>query len=339
LKENKIGAILVTGGAGFIGSHSTIELLKLGYRVVVIDNFSNSKKDIIKKIKKVSKKTFPFYNCDIRNTPKIIDIIKKNKINIVLHFAGLKSVEESIINEKIYLENNLVGTLKLLNATAATDIKKIIFSSSATVYDSKNKAPFSEEDKLYPISPYGKSKEIIEKFLKELCLKDKSLSVACLRYFNPIGAHPSGIIGEEIRKSSRNLIPNIGKVIKHKSKHLTIFGNNYKTKDGTRIRDYIHIIDLVEGHISAIKYAKHNKGWQAINLGTGKGYSVLEVVKTFENILNRKIKVKYVKQRKGDVPISFANNDKAKKLLKWKAKYNLKEMCESFCKWKKLNIK
>jgi len=336
LKENKIESILVTGGSGFIGSHSIIELLKKGYKVIGLDNFSNSKKSIVKKIKKCSKKKFTFYNCDIKNTSKIITIIKKNKINTILHFAALKSVEESIINKDLYFKNNVIGTLKLLEAVSKTNVKNFIFSSSATVYDCKNKPPFKEFNKLNPINPYGESKVIIEKFLKTICMEDKKFSAVCLRYFNPIGAHPSGMIGEEVRNDSRNLVPNIAKVINNKRKSLIVFGKNYNTKDGTCVRDYVHISDIVDGHISTIKYVRRNKGWQAINLGTGKGHSVLEVVKTFQNILNIKIKIKYAKRRKGDLAISYANCYKAKKLLKWKSKYNLKEMCESFCKWMEL---
>ena len=335
-KENNLNSILVTGASGYIGSHTVLSLLKKGNNVVAIDNFSNSKKNVIKKIKKISNNNFTFYKCDIKNYKKLFSIIKQKKITSIIHFAALKSIEESNLYPKLYFENNVNGSINLIKLSEKCKINKFIFSSSCTVYHQSNKIPLKENYKLGYANPYGKTKLIFEKYLKNYCKKNKSFTAICLRYFNPVGADISGLLGEEINSKSKNLIPSIYKVITDKTKKLKINGKNYKTKDGTCIRDFIHINDVVDGHLSALKFLKNNKGWFAVNLGTGKGFSVLDVVKCFQKILKFKIKIKYIERRKGDAAVSYADVTKAKKYLKWKAKFSLYDMCKSFCSWKKL---
>lgn len=335
-KKNNFNSILVTGGGGYIGSHAIIMLLKNGYNVTAIDNFSNCKKNIIKKIKKISNNNLNFYKCDINNYKKLHSIIKQKKIQVIIHFAGLKSIEDSNLNPKLYFKNNVNGSINLIKLSKKCGIKKFIYSSSATVYHSSNKTPFKENDKLGATNPYGKTKLIVEDYLKHFCKYNKSFATICLRYFNPIGADASGLLGEEVYNHSKNLIPNIYKAIVNKKGVLKIFGKNYNTKDGTCIRDFIHINDLVNGHLSALNYLKNKNGWFAINLGTGKGYSVLDVVKCFQKIMKLKIKIKYSEKRKGDLAVSYADTTKARKCLGWKAKLNLYDMCKSFCLWKKL---
>ena len=335
-KKNNFNSILVTGGGGYIGSHTTISLLRNGYNVTVIDNFSNCKKNVITKIKKISNNNFYFYKCDVNNYKKLVSIIKQKKIQAIIHFAALKSIEDSNINPRLYFKNNVNGSINLIKATKKCKIKKFIFSSSATVYHQSNTAPFRENYKLGAANPYGETKLLVEDYLKNFCKYNKSFAAICLRYFNPIGADVSGLLGEEVNSKSKNLIPNIYKAIVNKKGILKIFGKKHNTKDGTCIRDFIHINDLVNGHLSALDYLKKKNGWLAINLGTGKGYSVLDVVKCFQKILKIKIKIKYTKKRKGDLSESYANVDKARKYLRWKAKLNLYDMCKSFCLWKKL---
>ena len=335
-KKNNFNSILVTGGGGYIGSHVTISLLNKGYNVIAIDNFSNCKRNVIKKIKKISNNNFSFYKCDINNYKKLVSIIKKEKIQAIIHFAALKSIEDANLNPRLYFKNNVNGSINLIKLSKKYKIKKFIFSSSATVYPPSNKAPFKENYKLGAINPYGETKLIIEDYLKNFCKYNKSFTAICLRYFNPVGADVSGLLGEEVNSKSKNLIPNIYKAIVNKKGILKIFGKNHNTKDGTCIRDFIHINDLVNGHLSALNYLKNKSGWFVINLGTGKGYSVLDVVKCFQKILKIKIKIKYIKKRKGDLSVSYANVDKARKYLRWKARLNLYDMCKSFCLWKKL---
>lgn len=335
-EKNILNSILVTGGGGYIGSHTIVSLLNNGYKVTAIDNFSNCKKNVIGKIKKASKKNLSFYKCDIRDKKKLTSIIKKNNFNSIIHFAALKSIEDSNIKPKLYFNNNVNGSINLINISKKFKINKLIFSSSATVYHQSNKTPFKENFKLGSTNPYGNSKVMVENFLKRFCIKNKSYTAICLRYFNPIGAHKTGLLGEEINSKSKNLVPNIYKTIINKKKILKIYGNDHNTKDGTCVRDFIHIEDVVDGHISALNFIKKRKGFHAINLGTGKGYSVLDVIKCFQKLIKKKIKIKYSHRRIGDLSISYADVLKAKKYLKWKAKLNLYNMCKSFCVWKKL---
>ena len=335
-KKNNLNSILVTGAGGYIGSHTIISLLKNGHTVIAIDNFSNCKKKVIMKIKKVSNNNFYFYKCDIKNYKKLLSIMEQKNIQSIIHFAALKSIEDSKLNPKIYFENNVNGSINLIKLSKKCKIKKFIFSSSAAVYHQSNRVPFKENYKLGSTNPYGKTKLIFENYLKNFCKKNKSFSAICLRYFNPIGADISGLLGEEISSKSTNLIPNIYKTIINKKKILKIYGKNHKTNDGSCIRDFIHINDVVSGHLSALNFLKNKNGWFAINLGTGKGYSVLDVVKCFQKILQFKIKIKYTKRRNGDLSISYADVYKARKYLRWKAKFNLYDMCKSFCVWKKL---
>jgi len=334
-KDNK-DSILVTGGGGYIGSHTIISLLRNGYNVVAIDNFSNCKKNVITKLKKISKNNFLFYNCDVRNYKKLASIIRNNKIKSIIHFAALKFIEDSNRYPKLYFNNNVDGSINLIKLSKKYNIKKFIFSSSATVYHQSNKPPFEENYKLGATNPYGETKLIFENYLKNFCKRNKYFAAICLRYFNPVGADVSGLLGEEITKNSKNLVPNIYKTIISKKNFLEIYGKNHKTKDGTCVRDFIHINDLVNGHISALNFLKIKKGWFAFNLGTGKGYTVLEVIKCFQKILKSKIRIKYTRKRKGDLSISYADVKKAKKYLRWRAKFSLFDMCKSFCRWKKL---
>ena len=335
-KKNNIISLLVTGAGGYIGSHAVISLLRKGYNVIAIDNFSNCKKNIIAKIKKISNNNFYFYECDINNYKKLLSIIKKKNIQSIVHFAALKSIEDSNRYPKLYFKNNVTGSINLIKLARSCNIKKFIFSSSCTVYHKSNKVPLKENYKLGYANPYGKTKLIFENYLKSYCRKNKSFTAICLRYFNPVGADVSGLLGEEINSNSKNLLPNIYKTIVNKKRVLKIYGKNYKTKDGTCVRDFIHINDVVNGHLSALKFMKNKNGWFAINLGTGRGYTVLDVVKCFQKILKFKIKVKFTERRKGDADISYADVNKAKKYLKWKTKLNLYDMCKSFCLWKKL---
>ena len=336
ITKKKIDSILITGGGGYIGSHTIISLLNNGYNVVAIDNFINCKRDVIEKIKKISDNNFYFFKCDINDYKKLGFIMKQKNIQSIIHFAALKSIEDSNRKPKLYFKNNVNGSINLIKLSKKYNIKKFIFSSSATVYHQSNKPPFKENYKLGSTNPYGETKLVFENYLKNFCKKNKSYGAICLRYFNPIGADISGLLGEEITKNSKNLIPNIYKVISNKKKILKIYGKNHKTKDGTCIRDFIHINDVVKGHLSALNFLNNRRGWFAINLGTGKGYSVLDVVKCFQKILSIKIRIKYTKKRKGDLSVSYADVHKAKKYLKWKTKFNLYDMCKSFCKWKKL---
>ena len=314
-KNNNIDSILITGGGGYIGSHTIISLLNNGYNVVAIDNFSNCKKNVIEKIKKISNNNFYFYKCDINNYKKLISIIKRKNIQSIIHFAALKSIEDSNLNPKLYFKNNVDGSINLIKLSKKCNVKKFIFSSSATVYHQSNKPPFRENYILGSTNPYGKTKIIFENYLKNFCKKNRYFGAICLRYFNPVGADISGLLGEEITKNSKNLVPNIYKTIVNKKRILKIYGNNHKTKDGTCIRDFIHINDVVNGHIAALNFLKNKNGWFAINLGTGKGYSVLDVVKCFQKILKFKIKKKYTEKRKGDLSISYADVRKARKYL------------------------
>lgn len=329
-------SILVTGGGGYIGSHTIISLVKNGYNVVAIDNFSNCKKNVIDILKNISKNNFLFYNCDIRNYKKLSFIFKNIKIQSIIHFAALKFIEDSNRYPKLYFDNNVNGSINLIKLSKKYNIKKFIFSSSATVYHQSNIPPFKENYKLGATNPYGETKLIYENYLKSFCKKNRHFGVICLRYFNPVGADVSGLLGEEITKKSKNLVPNIYKAIINKKKILKVYGRDHKTKDGTCVRDFIHINDLVDGHLRALNFLKNKKGWFAFNLGTGKGYTVLEVIKCFQKIIKSKIRIKYTKKRKGDLSISYADVSKAKEYLGWKAKFSLLDMCKSFCRWKKL---
>jgi len=314
--------ILLTGGTGFIGSHTAVELIQANYDLVIVDNLSNSNIDVINKIQAIVKKNVTFIEGDIRDKNLISSTIKKYLITTVIHFAGLKSVNESTENPSFYYDNNVNGTQALLEAMEENNVRNLIFSSSATVYGSPIYLPIDENHPLKATNPYGQNKIDIENMLADKS-KDGKWKVVSLRYFNPIGAHPSGLLGESPKETPNNLFPYIFKVIKKEIKELPVYGNDYKTIDGTCIRDYIDIIDLAKAHIKAIDFIKVTNGFHIFNIGTNKGLSVLEIIHLFETVLNIKLNYKFSKRRMGDVESCYANAKKANKILKWIAKTNI----------------
>lgn len=314
--------ILLTGGTGFIGSHTAVELIQANYDLVIVDNLSNSNIDVINKIQAIVKKNVTFIEGDIRDKNLISSTIKKYLITTVIHFAGLKSVNESTENPSLYYDNNVNGTQALLEAMEENNVRNLIFSSSATVYGSPIYLPIDENHPLKATNPYGQNKIDIENMLADKS-KDGKWKVVSLRYFNPIGAHPSGLLGESPKETPNNLFPYIFKVIKKEIKELPVYGNDYKTIDGTCIRDYIDIIDLAKAHIKAIDFIKVTNGFHIFNIGTNKGLSVLEIIHLFETVLNIKLNYKFSKRRMGDVESCYANAKKANKILKWIAKTNI----------------
>lgn len=319
--------ILVTGGTGFIGSHTCVELIESGYDVVIVDNLSNSKKESVNRIETITGKNCKFYKSDLLDTESISKIFDENKIDAVIHFAGLKAVGESVAKPLEYYHNNISGTINLLNVMKKYGCKNIVFSSSATVYGVSNKAPYTEDMPTSATNPYGYTKVMIEQILHDITVSDSEWSIAALRYFNPIGAHSSGLLGEDPNGIPNNLVPYIAQVALGKLEKLRVFGNDYDTHDGTGVRDYIHVVDLAKGHISALKYAFKNKGFKPINLGTGKGSSVLDIVKAYEKARGEKIPVEIVERRPGDIATSFADTSLAKKILNWEAKLTVEDMC------------
>lgn len=320
--------ILVTGGTGYIGSHTVIELLKAGEELVIVDNFSNSSPEVLEKIKEITKKDFEFYEADLLDEKKIEEIFKEKEIESVIHFAGLKAVGESVEKPIEYYHNNITGTLVLLKLMKKYNCKKLVFSSSATVYGNPKELPIKEEFPLSTTNPYGSTKLMIEQILQDMAIADKNFRVAILRYFNPIGAHESGLIGEVPNGIPNNIMPYIMKVAIGEYKELTIFGNDYPTPDGTGIRDYIHVVDLSKGHLKALEKIRKESGVKIYNLGTGRGYSVLELVKTFEKVNNVKVNYKIGARRPGDIPACYADPTKAEKELGWKAEKGIEEMCK-----------
>ena len=319
--------ILVTGGAGYIGSHTCVELLANGYGIVVMDNYSNSSPEVIGKVETISGKKFPVYRCDMLDYDAFEKIFQENRIDAVIHFAGLKAVGESVEKPLEYYNNNLTGTLNLLRLMRKYSVKRLVFSSSATVYGMHNVAPFTEEMPLSTTNPYGTTKLMIERILRDVCAADKDMKVALLRYFNPIGAHSSGLIGENPNGIPNNLMPYIMKVAVGKLPKLRVFGDDYPTPDGTGIRDYIHVCDLAAGHIKALEHIDELNGARAFNLGTGKGSSVLDVMHAFERASGVKIPYEVTPRRAGDIASCYADCSRAAKELGWKARYTLDDMC------------
>ena len=322
-------SVLVTGGAGYIGSHTVVELLSEGYEVIVLDNFSNSSPKALENIKKITGKDFKFYEADLLDRAAIKKIFDENEgIDSVIHFAGLKAVGESVEKPILYYHNNITGTLILVDEMAKHNVKKIVFSSSATVYGDPTSVPIREDFPRSTTNPYGSTKLMIENILTDVYTSDNEWSVILLRYFNPIGAHESGLIGEEPNGIPNNLMPYINQVALGKLDHLNIFGDDYPTPDGTGVRDYIHVVDLAKGHIKAIEKANKLKGVEAYNLGTGHGYSVLDIVNNFEKATGVKVKYEIVDRRPGDIAECYAEPTKAEFELGWKAEKNLEEMCK-----------
>ncbi len=329
--------ILVTGGAGYIGSHTCMELLEAGHNLFVIDNLSNASRESLKRIESIFKIEIPFYKVDIRYKDALIEIFEKHSIDGVIHFAGLKSVGESTEKPIEYYINNFVGTCTLVEVMNMFKCKNIVFSSSATVYGNPKSVPIKEDFPLSATNPYGQSKLMIERFLQDLFDADSSWRIAILRYFNPVGAHKTGIIGEDPSGIPNNLMPYISQVAIGKLKQLNIFGGDYDTPDGTGIRDYIHVVDLAKGHVNAINTLRNKSQIIKINLGTGTGYSVLDMVMAFEKASGKKIPYKIVERRAGDIAASYTDPSYAKEKLCWKANLKIDEMCEDTWRWQNNN--
>lgn len=320
--------ILITGGCGYIGSHTAVELLNYGYKLIIIDNLSNSKKNVIDKIKKITNKDFIFYKGDVSNKKLLNKIFMDNKIDAVIHFAGFKAVGESVKEPLKYYRNNLCSTINLCETMKKFNVKNLVFSSSATVYGKPNKLPIKEDFPLSTTNPYGTTKLMIETILKDIYISDCDWSIAVLRYFNPIGAHKSGLIGENPNDIPNNLMPYIVKVANKELNYLSIFGDDYDTIDGTGVRDYIHVVDLSLGHVKAVEKVITKKGIDYYNLGTGKGYSVLELVETFKRINKVDVPYKIVARRDGDIDACYADCSYAEKELNFKAHLGIEDMCK-----------
>lgn len=330
--------ILVTGGAGYIGSHTCVELLNAGYEVVILDNFYNSCPESLNRIKELTGKDFKFYECDIRDRAGLDKVFEENKIDAVIHFAGLKAVGESVQKPLEYYENNIGGTLVLCEAMRDAGCKNIVFSSSATVYGMNNPSPLKEDMKIGgTTNPYGTTKYMIELILQDLVIPDPEWSVTILRYFNPIGAHISGRIGENPNGIPNNLMPYITQVAVGKLECLSVYGDDYDTHDGTGVRDYIHVVDLALGHIKAVEKVVSCKGVNIYNLGTGVGYSVFDIVKAFEKASGIKLNYKIVDRRPGDLAECYSDPTKAKEELGWVAERGIEQMCEDSWRWQKNN--
>lgn len=321
--------ILLTGGLGYIGSHTAVELLKSGNNVIIVDNLSNSDRSVLNTIKKLTKTDVKFYKYDLRKETGLNKIFSENKIDAVIHFAGLKAVGESVEKPLEYYENNLESTINLLKAMRKSGVKNLVFSSSATVYGKAKSMPIYEDFPTSATNPYGRTKLFIEEILKDVSIADPSLNIAILRYFNPVGAHESGLLGENPRGIPNNLMPYISQVSVGQLKELNIFGNDYNTKDGTGVRDYIHVVDLAKGHLAALDKLKTRCGLVVYNLGTGVGYSVLDMVNAFNKCCGGKVRYKFAPRRAGDVDECFASPEKAYNELGWKATKSLDDMCES----------
>jgi len=331
--------ILVTGGAGYIGSHTVVELLDNNYEVVIVDNLCNSKEESLHRIKRITKKDFTFEKIDLLNGAALDRFFQQNKFEAVIHFAGLKAVGESVKLPLKYYENNVTATIQLCQLMQKYNIKNLVFSSSATVYGDPQQVPIKEDFPRSATNPYGRTKLIIEDILQDLYRSDQEWNIILLRYFNPIGAHPSGLIGEDPNGIPNNLMPYISQVAIGKLPELSIYGNDYPTPDGTGIRDYIHVVDLAKGHVCALQKLKDKSGLQVFNLGTGQGYSVLDIVKAFKKATGVDIPYKIVGRRPGDIARCYADAGKAARILKWQAKFGLEQMCKHAWNWQKKNPK
>ena len=329
--------ILVTGGTGYIGSHTLIQLLEAGYGVVVLDNLSNSKLESLRRMEKLVSKEIKFYQVDLLAHDKVEEVFQKEKIDAVIHFAGFKAVGESVEIPLRYYQNNITGTINLCEIMKKHNVNKLVFSSSATVYGDPHKVPITEDFPLRATNPYGRTKLMIEEILRDLHVSDNNWDIAILRYFNPVGSHKSGDIGEDPNGIPNNLMPFIAQVAVGKRNELTIFGNDYPTIDGTGVRDYIHVIDLASGHLKALEKLTKNPGCVVYNLGTGNGFSVLEMVKAFERVSGKKVQFKIADRRAGDIATCYADPTLAEKELNWRAERGVDEMCEDVWRWQSKN--
>lgn len=330
------GAILITGGAGFIGSHTAVELISNGYEVVVVDNLVNSKVEAVRRIERIVGRSVPFYDIDVRDEAALRQIFDAHPIGAAIHFAALKAVGESVAKPIEYYRNNLDSLLALVDTLRERNVKRLVFSSSATVYGVPERSPIDESFPLSATNPYGQTKVIAEQILRDIERADPSWRIATLRYFNPVGAHESGLIGEDPSGIPNNLMPYVAQVAVGKLEKLRVFGNDYDTADGTGVRDYIHVVDLARGHIAALD-ALDSHGSFVVNLGTGRGYSVLEVVHAFEAASGRKVPYEIVARRPGDVASCFAGTQAAEQLLGWRAQYGLDRMCADHWRWQEMN--
>ncbi|SFV75943.1 UDP-glucose 4-epimerase [hydrothermal vent metagenome] len=329
--------VLVTGGAGYIGSHTCVLLVEAGYEIVVFDNLSNSSLESIRRVEKIVGKKIPFIKGDIRSHEDLRGAFEAYDIDSVIHFAGLKAVGESVNEPLKYYDNNIGGTVALCEVMNEYNCKKMVFSSSATVYGDPHTTPITEDFPLSATNPYGRTKLFIEYILRDISVSDADFSVALLRYFNPVGAHSSGLIGEDPNDIPNNLMPFISQTAVGKREKLNVFGGDYDTHDGTGVRDYIHVVDLADGHLKALEYLEKNKGVLTVNLGTGNGYSVLDVVKAFEKASGKKVPYEIVGRRAGDVAKCYADPSYAKKVLNWSAKKDLEQMCIDTWRWQSQN--
>ena len=327
-----MATILVTGGTGYIGSHTCVELLNVGYDVVIMDNLYNSSEEVLKRIEKITGKKAKFYKVNLLDKDGIRTIFKENTIDAVIHFAGYKAVGESVQIPLTYYQNNVAGSLNLYEVMNEYNVKKIVFSSSACVYGAPKSVPIKEDFEIHTTNPYGATKVMNEMILQDVYTSDNDWGVLLLRYFNPIGAHKSGLLGEVPNGIPNNLVPYIARVANGQLEYLRVWGDDYPTPDGTGVRDYIHVVDLAKGHIKAVEYALSHKGVEKINLGTGKGYSVLEVLHAYEHACGKDLAYKIMDRRPGDIAECYADTEKAERVLGWKAQYGIEEMCED--SWK-----
>lgn len=331
-------AILITGGCGYIGSHTCLEMLAAGYDIVVLDNYYNAKPEALHRVQALAGKSFPFYECDIRDADGLRRIFRENQIDAVIHFAGLKAVGESVKKPLAYYDNNVGGTVTLCQVMAEAGCKRMIFSSSATVYGMNNPSPLREDMPTGAVTnPYGRTKYIIEEILKDTCASDEEWSAVLLRYFNPIGAHESGQIGEDPNGIPNNLMPYISQVAIGKLPRLSVYGDDYDTHDGTGVRDYIHVVDLAVGHVKAVEYALGHTGAEAFNLGTGIGYSVLDIVNVFKQANGVDVPYVIAPRRAGDIATCYSDPGKAQRVLGWKAEHDLAAMCRDSWRWQSQN--
>ncbi len=319
--------VLVTGGAGFIGSHACVSLLEAGHNIVIADNFCNSSPEVLEHIKTITGRTFSHYNCDLLDYEELAEIFEKHEIDAVIHFAGLKSVPESTRIPLTYYHNNLTGTLHLLQIMEKKKVNRLVFSSSATVYGTSNQVPYEESMPTSATNPYGWTKVMIEQMLNDYTVANSDAAITCLRYFNPIGAHKSGLIGDNPNGIPNNLMPYVCQTAVGKLPFIRVFGTDFNTKDGTGVRDYLHVLDLAEGHVKALEHLEKKKGFTVYNLGTGQGTSVLELLDTFERVNNIPLKRELHDRRPGDIAESYANVDRAVKEIGWETRYSLEDMC------------
>lgn len=330
-------AILITGGAGYIGSHTCVELQNAGYDVIVVDNLCNSKQEVLHRVERITGRPIPFYKADIRDREALRRIFGENQVDAVIHFAGLKAVGESARIPLAYYENNICGTVNLCQVMAEAGVKRLVFSSSATVYGVAEKMPLTEDMPLGAINPYGRTKLFIEEILRDVYAADQDWSISILRYFNPIGAHHSGTIGEDPKGIPNNLMPYIAQVAVGRLPQLQVFGDDYPTVDGTGVRDYIHVVDLALGHVKAVEWTMEHTGCDPVNLGTGRGCSVLQLVAAFEKASGVKVPYKIVDRRPGDPATVYADAGKAKRVFGWEAVRTIEQMCQDSWRWQKNN--